>query len=487
MGFRIGLIIMRHIKMRIIIKYNLACLLFFIATMMDASVAYSDVKTVLKAEQLQLISSDYNDAQDKGFSFIGASLLSDKKTSELFFINLNGMYSVGHANLSFLNVQEIYFKFKTDEQSHLFVGRKLFEGSQLDQNWNLGFFNPLFQWNVLLPETQGLTGIFWEKLQNQWSLNLYASSLFIPNQGASYEFKEGQFVDSNPWFQAPPQNVLIQGKSLLPVDYQIAKIDLNQIVLQTSYGASLFLGDQHEGLFTRFSGIYKPSNQLALGYKVYEVVDRVQVELMPKVYMENNFSWDLGYRINENHNPISNLNSKKTNTFANSFNALFLFSAMYSKPQNPIFESEFNYPEFKESLSYGPSLQFDYQNFNFLVGYFETKGGEINEVGPDSQLIKNSINKRFLYNQATQVKLGYSDIYLNQFKLTTSATYKLSQSESFQQIIFNSKLKIKGGWNLWINLLLIETADNEDKALKNSQLDAYRNLDQVVLGVSYDI
>jgi len=90
-----------------------------------------------------------------------------------------------------------------------------------------------------------------------------------------------------------------------------------------------------EGYFANIAGIYKPANQFALGYKGILVTTRVRVDVTPKLYFENAYSADFGYRQEW---------------------GMAQFSLLYSKPQNPTFDSSFNAPEFEQSLSWGPQL-----------------------------------------------------------------------------------------------------------------------------------
>lgn len=327
------------------IKYALV-----LGCFISGSVSHSETRVLLRAEGLSFLSPDYEGTEQKTFGFFSASLLPDSKKNDLVIVNLTGLYAVGQPSLSYLNIRELYFNYQIDTTSKLFFGRKLNHWSQLDSKWNIGVFNPQFRWNALAPENQGLAGIFWEKKESIWNLTLFASPVYIPDQGPGYELKDGKFQNTNPWFSAPPQNISFQNGVILPIDYDVQKPETSEVIFQTLYGAQLQLGER-EGFFANISAIHKPANQLALGYKVTGVVDRVRVTVVPKVYSENALAVDFGYR---------------------DFWGSVLISGLYSDPKAPSFEEGFNAPEFEESFSFGPQLNLDLKPFRLGFALLET-------------------------------------------------------------------------------------------------------------------
>lgn len=423
------------------------------------SVSHSEIQTSLLAQGLSFLSSDYESTDKKTFAFIGATLRSDAKSDDAFKINLTGQYAVGNSVLSFLNIREIYYANVSDEKSQVHLGRRLHNWSSLDTIWNLGIFQPQFKWNPLLPENQGLTGLFWTKKNGEFGLTLFASPLYIPDQSASYELKDGQFQSVNPWFSNPPQNVKFQGQTL-PIDYDITKPETSRIIFQTQYGAQVRLG-QGAGYFANFSGIYKPANQLALGYKGVLVTTRVRVDVAPQIYFENAYAADLGYR-----QPWG----------------IAQLSLLYSNPRPPTFDPTYNAPEFQPSLSFGPQIFYRFKPFDFFIGYLDTSGGEVKDVGPDASPDRPSLSQRFLFRQALQLQVSYSDIFWKQVRFDSSLQFKTSTKEGFRQIKFKNAFNIRGPWAFWLDFVLIDT----DSSIQTN-IEAYKSLDQLWLGASYDI
>jgi hypothetical protein len=430
--------------------------LFFVV-----GVAKAQVKTSIDVMGLSFISSDFDSPDKNTFGFIGASLKSNTKNPETFMINASAFYATGNAVLSYINFREIYFTVPSDTNTKTHIGRKLKSWSALDQDWNLGFFEPQFRWNPLSPENQGLTGVFWDHEENSWGLSLFASPLYLPDQGPGYEVKDGQFQNSNPWFNKPPQNIKFQGQ-IFPIDYNIHTPEISDVIYHSIYAAQFNLGKK-TGFFSSVSAAYKPANIFALGYTGVIVTTRAKVDVTPKLYDENDYSGDFGYRDSW---------------------GLAQISVLYSKPQVVHFESTVsNTPTIDESVSWGPRFNYNLtSSLQLGVAYLDTSGGKVSEQGPDASADRPALTQRFLYRQAVQVQAKYSDVFKHVLKVDSVLQYTQSSKDQFQQIRFTNKFDIKGPWSFSSDLILIETAD--DSTLN---MNAYRNLDQFWIGVSYDI
>lgn len=421
--------------------------------------SHSETLTSLELKGLSFISSDYDKQQPSNFAFLGATLQSNEKEPELFMVSASGYYAPGNSALSYLNVRELYFYLPTDETTKIYFGRKLWNWSSLDSDFNLGFFQPQFRWNPLQPENQGLFGYFWDRKTSDWGLTLFASYLFLPDQGASYEIKDGQFENTNPWFRPPPQNIKFQG-AVLPIDYRIEKPDTAKVIFRPLLAAQFRYGHS-KGLYSQFSGAYKPAHQLALGYSGVLVTTRVKIKVVPQVYNEILLASDLGYFTDWGGVQLS---------------------VLHTKPENPTFEDSANIPVFEESTTWGPRVTYDWSPFQLSLAFFDTFGGQVSEVGPDTNPDRNSLSQRFLYRQAFQAQVKYSEIFLKKVKIESQLQYIHSELDQFSQVNLRNKINLKGPWAFWADVILIETAD---EAMQN--MNSFRNLDQVWIGASYDI
>jgi phosphorylcholine metabolism protein LicD len=76
----------------------------------------------------------------------------------------------------------------------------------------------------------------------------------------------------------------------------------------------------------------------------------------------------------------------------------------------------------------------------------------------------------------------YGDTYFKNYRIDSTFQYKFSSKESFQLIRFNNKLKMRGPWAFWLDLILINT-----NSAAQGSMEVYKSQDQVWLGVSYDL
>lgn len=423
-----------------------------------AEIARADLVGSVESKGLSFVSQDYENTKSSNFGFFGASLKSYKSENDAFKMNLSGMYAVGHPVLSYLNLTEIYFSYDLDANSQIHIGRKTNIWSQVDERWNLGFFQPQFRWNSLSPESQGLTGFFWEKKTQDYSFMFFGSPIFIPDQGPGYELKNGQFESNNPWFQAPPQNILFQNQ-LLPIDYQIQNPNLSDVVFQTSFGLQLKYG-KPSGFFADGALMYKPSHQVALGYKGVLVTDHVKIDILPKTYYENLVSTDFGYKSDWGSVDLS---------------------VLYLRPNSPDFDAIYNKPILFESTTFGPHLGLNMtDSLSLDLNGLITNGDEIIEVGPDANANRQPLTSKFLYSKAYEVAFKYKQIFNNQFKITSQLSWRAAEKNNLRILKSKNVIDIKGPWKFMLDLILVNTSDEA------TNISSYRNLDQMWIGASYD-
>lgn len=442
-------------KKYVVSKLDTIIIAVFIMTTFVVRDSFAEINGQVEAYGLSFVSPDF-DNNKHNYGFVGASLYSAKADQDPFKINLRGEYAIGTPVLSTLNVREMYFSYFIDSDSAIHIGRRKQSWSDVDDRWNLGFFQPQFRANPLNVESQGLTGIFYEHTSQNWTLNLYGSSLFIPDQGPNFEIKDSQFVASNPYFAPPPQNIYFQSV-LLPIDYNIQKPEISDVIFQTSFGLQIKYGDKN-GFYSSLSSIYKPSNQLAYGWKGVLVTDRVRVDIQPKTYYEKAVNVDLGYK--DDWGDIG-------------------LSALYLEAEQPDFAANYNKPIFSKNITIGPHLTYIFKPFTFEVAGLFNQDGKVVEEGPNSDQFKRTLSQMFLYQNAYLVQLGYKALVLPNMKYKTSFQWLEAENNLLKTIKWQNLIDFKGPWKLTLDILLVETSDEV------SNVSSYRNLDQAWLGVIY--
>lgn len=431
-------------------------LFLLLFAVIGASVANAEISSQLELSNLNFVSSDYTSGQDKSFVFIGAEIKSVDAEKDLFKINLNGKYTSKNSVLSYFNLKEIYFTNRIDSTAALHIGRKLHTWLAADEKWNLGSYQPQFRWNPLDIESQGLFGIFYEKNLGSWNLNLFGTPIYIPDQGPTYEVKDGKFEASNPYFTPPPQDIIFQNV-ILPIDYNIIKPEVSEVVEQPGFG--LKLDYQNDFFEAAFSGSYKPANQFAFGYKGILVTNRVRVDVQPKTYYEKLSSLDL---------VVKWRNGKGG------------FAVMYTEPENPKYDANYNFPVFKASTTLVPYIRFEFEPIDIELAVLNIEGGEITEVGPDANPARQPLTQKYLYARAYQFSAQVSSEWGDQLKILSSLQWREAEKNLLQTLKFKNIFDITGPWKMTLDLFLVETSEEA------STVSNYRNLDQVWLGASYE-
>lgn len=436
--------------------------LLLLISVLVASPAQSDILGDVEVQGLGFISEDFENTEKSNYGFLGVSLKSYNAQDDTFKINLDGQYAVGESLLSYLNVKEVYFTLQTQtdtsSSSKIHIGRKLNDWSRVDEKWNLGLFQPQFRWNPLDVESQGLLGFFWEVRTGNLKMTFLGSPLFIPDQGANYELKDGQFSAANPWFSPPAQNIYFQNV-LLPIDYNIQKPETQDVINQRSFALQIKYKTDSDYYFNS-SAAYQPSNQFAFGYTGVLVTDRVRIDLKPKTYYEKNMSLDVGYLSDDFHMGIG---------------------AIYNQPEGPTFESNFNAPVLKPQILASPFIDFNLNPFQVELSYLFSNGQRIQETGPDANNEQRpALTQKILYHEAYQVSLKFKQYLTQDLRYQSSISWLQAESQLLKQITWKNIFDFRGPWKAKFDLLLVETSD------ELSSVSNYRNLDQIWLGASYD-
>lgn len=418
--------------------------------------AFAEISSQLDVSSLNFISADYANDQDQSFTFFGAHIKSEQAENDNFKIDLVGKYTPKNSVLSYFNLSEIYFTNKIDATASLHVGRKKNIWSEGDEKWNLGSYQPQFRWNPLDIESQGLAGIFYDKTSGNWSLNLFGTPFFIPDQGPSYEVKDGQFESSNPYFSPPPQNIIFQNV-VLPIDYNIVKPEVSEIVKQVGFGMKV--GYKYEGFEASLAGSYKPSNQFAFGYKGILVTNRVRIDVLPKSYYEKITSLDL---------------VKKWQ------NIWIGLSGIYNDPDTPDYPANYNAPVFSPNTELIPYIRFQLEPIDLELATLFIEGGQVKEVGPDANSDRQPLTTKYLYERAYQVTANSKVDLGENLKIISGLQWREAEKNLLKTLKWKNTFDIKGPWKMTLDVFLVETSN------ESTTVSSYRNLDQVWAGASYD-
>lgn len=408
------------------------------------------------------VSSAFEAGEKNTYQFLSGQFKStDRK--QIFYMDLTLGYAFGAPLLSYINPKEFYLAPKLSEQTEFYFGRKLHNWSFVDRNWDLGLFEPTFQWNPLNPQSQGLTGLFWGMNNEKFGFMTFASAVYLPDQGPSFEIQNGKFEAGNPWFRRPPQSIYIEGV-LTPVTYDIDVPSMSDVIFRQSFAGQVRIGSLNEGPQLRLSLASKPSNQIAKTYSNFFFTESKSalVKVKPMIYNHTIYSADTVFQ----HNYFN-----------------FGFGYAYDTPEKLKVEDDYTYPEIQPAHLYSPFIEAKYKTYKLGYQFLSIVGGRVKDVGSDASLDQASFTARYPYFEASELYLSARHRMSKKQKIDTRMSYIWSQLNNFSIIKWNSLWTINSMWGINLELSLVEaqvdTADNPNSIYQ------FRNNDKMLLGVSY--
>jgi hypothetical protein len=321
------------------------------------------------------------------------------------FANLKGSFAFQNSSMSSLNISQLYV-----HEWGLAVGRKLQDWSHADEAWHLGQYQPQFSWNPLLPESQGLTGIFMElpgpNTDFPWGLRAFGSAIYIPDQGASYNMKDGQFVEDNPWFSPPPKHIQYDDKGQVvdTLNYNVLKPQTNEIIFNSSYAAQFYAGKKDQGFSTTAALAYMPSNQLALGLGAdVKTAQTTNVQITPKIFYHSLASADARW--------------------ASASGVAVGLGILREKPSDPEFAADQTYKTYAESFLTSPYLEAKLGPVLAEISYLDIQGGESTVKGPKADKFSAILPERYAFQKAGQLALKYNYFWKKSEGIRLSTSY----------------------------------------------------------------
>lgn len=426
--------------------------------------SYAQVQTEMKLLSDSFVSPSFEATQKTNYQFVGAQLKTDPFSEDSLKMDISGGVAVGEPLLNYLNIAEIYFQKSQNQDETFYFGRKRMLWSELDARWDLGVWEPVFKWNPLSPERQGLTGIFWQIDRPFYTLGLFASPLYLPDQGPSFDIENGSFVKGNPWFHRPPESIRIWNE-VTDIDYKLEKPNEAQVVLQSSFGMRMSFGDP-QSFRAQASYIYKPMNELAMGYEGSLDLGHLKgvVNIQPQVAYHSLTGADVSYKM-KNKLRIG-------------------ISGILDRPnKDEIFESKWTHPVFEDALLLSPFIEWTQDRWGVTYQHLEIYGGDVTEKGDLANPNRAPLMVRYPYQQADQVALMTNYLFSKNRRLTGKVSYTHSQKNDFDLIRLTSRFRLSSLWSLMGEMQLLKAGP---LSLANqNEIAQFENNDRLMLGVGY--
>lgn len=191
--------------------------------------------------------------------------------------------SVNEGEELYYGAPELFVRL-TEDDNHVEVtiGRQKRSWSQLDQRFNLGVWQPQLRWDYLNPVQQGLTGAFFDMDVNPLHVTLFASPIFLPDQGPQFRLKDGRFESPSRWFWQP-QTRLRLGEDSSNLFYELETPPVDKLVMNSSLGGMMEV-DPVGPLHVQLAYAFKPMNQFFIGIECTGCVDPVTSDGTAKIH-----------------------------------------------------------------------------------------------------------------------------------------------------------------------------------------------------------
>lgn len=299
-------------------------------------------------------------------------------------LELGGSFATGVENYSNVYVPEAFLALQTsdfaeaelngDLHARISVGRRMEPWSQLDRHWNLGMWQPLNRFDALRPIEQGLTGAFLEAGTGDFKLIVFASPIYVPEQGANFSLQNGKFKSASPWFTEPTDRLILFSETT-QVQYDIITPSTGSVISQSSGGVMLRYGNVRDGFYSQASYMFKPRNQLSTPFEgslnLTDTSSFAFVQISPQVVFHQIAAADLGY---------NSLTADGDRAYGVGV------SALVDLPSNSPAGTNLTYQELDPMLFVSPKVYVSFEvaraDFELAASYLQATGGGFTMKGP---------------------------------------------------------------------------------------------------------
>lgn len=208
---------------------------------------------------------------------------------------------VNDQDLLMFSVKEAYSTFGSNK-TKLTLGRKILKWSPVDANWGFGKVNNRQNFNGFEPGQEGLTGIMLKQRWGSFSVEAFASYLYVPEMNPSLDInKSEQTITSRSAWAKAPNRTYDDGGNEIPIYYDVNYPEINEVVFRYSVGLSMNQ-DITKELSANIFWVKKPENTLSTTVDARletPIPQRIVAEITPVVYYHDVAGGNLQYEFNK--------------------------------------------------------------------------------------------------------------------------------------------------------------------------------------------
>jgi len=366
---------------------------------------------------------------------------------------------------AYFDIRDLYVGYKINN-AELSFGRRGQNWSDAERIWKTGQWEPRAFHDKIKADPLSLFGFFFNYQKDRVSLVAYTSPIYIPEMSPASHIEDGKFVSANPWFSAPPQEVLWSG-SLMPVRYSVDQPQISSVIMRPSYGASATVMEQ--GVFGRVSYADKPLNQIPLAFPVVvrglDSGQHLDIAIQPSFRRHRLLTVESGLKQEEGWQLLASLTNDDV-------------ESPRQAPDNWLTQN------IKDSLTQVYSVGYEWNKTGLSFSYLHMDGGDARDFGVQANDV-SMFERRFQYLRAYRISAEQRRIkgLGRTSNLTGSFTYDQMQRGVLMSLAFITQWSAQ--WSSVVAADWLGLRDLAPVTVTDGFIRTYRSNDRVGVGVSY--
>jgi hypothetical protein len=347
------------------------------------------------------------------------------------------------------------------------LGRELHHFSHLDEEFQMGIWEPRFRWDYVHPQTIGLAGMHVDVQTKNFQFTAMGSPIFVPDRGIPVNFTNNGIYSIDPYFNSPATTIMYQGVAT-PVSYNLDRPSTSAILFHPGASALARVG-QDDGAWASAGYAFQPMNQLLYSYSWYDSVainsQGGNATLYPRVAYHQMMSFETGYETKSVGGWVSELEDRPID--------------------HPTIGDDSQ--EVSASHALGPSIEYRFGDVRnaptkMRLSGMKQWGGNAPDSGPDTTGSGSVFENRY-FSQTAAIFYIESPLTVIGFR-NASMSYRMLDDIQHQGTIQSTDLYYNFSRGFIVNLGADILSSSEDSSAPDP-ISEYRADDRVRLGVSY--
>ncbi|MCB9027018.1 MAG: hypothetical protein H6625_11910 [Bdellovibrionaceae bacterium] len=374
-------------------------------------------------------------------------------------------YSVGRSNEFYAHLREAYVTYNINDNHSLDMGRVKKPWSFVDEIWSVGLWEPALKNDGFNFSREGLAGFFYNLKSSPWFLTLYASPLFLPDQGPLVKVEKGQLISANRWFNNRVNSVRI-GEIESPIVYNLHKPAIEDVLLQNSLAFDFGWGDREKGWRFHSAFADKAINQLFVGVRpihnvsLKNVKRESELHLYPQVHRHRLLTAEVSYFADKRGGWLS------VNT---------------DQPYEQNMDTTWITPAFVKEHIFSAGVDGEWKKNKVSLSYFQRESEQAEPTSIFSAEDLSRLSDRYDFRKATLVNFQRKDSLgsYGQVKINLRWVHSLASDADMLSAQWEYNYFKDWSWLLGGDLIGTKNEDNNDFFARN------RSNDRIYGGMTY--